>query len=86
MNPKINKDRLFSILPFLIKENKNTYLEVTKKSTRRRVEIYNFEGNVIPNKRKRIRTNDFSLKNGDNIEENTKPNKTKEYALRIIKK
>ena len=80
MNPKKNKDRLFSILPFLIKENKKYILGSGQKKSTRRVEIYNFEGNVIPNKRKRIFTNDISLKNGDNIEEDTKPIKRKKIC------
>ena len=54
MSPKKSKDKLFNIIPFLIEENKK-YITGggQKKETRRRIEIYNFEGNIIPLKRKK---------------------------------
>jgi hypothetical protein len=54
MTAKTNKQKLFIIIPLLVGEGKR-YITGggQKKDTERRVEIYNFEGNVIPCSRNR---------------------------------
>ena len=81
MSPKKSKDKLFNIIPFLIGENKKYIIGGgQKEETRRRVEIYNFEGNIIPLKRKKrcIEENIIPLKRKKRcIEENIIPLKRK---------